>query len=112
MGTGKMEFSPSLFLFKHILLDHIKRRRPNIQNRLMKPHLRKVITPLIHRIFLKFQKFQIPNIVFQLISRIGNDQIIDILNGRIIRYPISVEKCCRIGKFPAVIMNSHIGKGI
>ena len=62
MGTGKMEFSPSLFLFKHILLDHIKRRRPNIQNRLMKPHLRKVITPLIHRIFLKFQKFQIPNI--------------------------------------------------
>ena len=112
MGTGKMEFSPSLFLFKHILLDHIKRRRPNIQNRLMKPHLRKVITPLIHCIFLKFQKFQIPNLVFQIISRIGNDQIIDILNGRIIRYPISVEKSRRIGKLPAIVMDSHIGKCI
>ena len=67
---------------------------------------------LFQRIFLKFQKFQIPNIVFQIISRIGNDQIIDILNGRIIRYSISVEKSRRIGKFPAVIMNSHIGKCI
>ena len=112
MGTGKMEFSPSLFLFKHILLDHIKRRRPNIQNCLMKPHLRKVITPLIHCIFLKFQKFQISNIVFQVIGRIGNDQIVDILNGRIIRYPISVEKSRRIGKFPAIVMDSHIGKCI
>ena len=59
-----------------------------------------------------YEQFQIPNIVFQIISRIGNDQIIDILNGRIIRYPISVEKSRRIGKLPAIVMDSHIGKCI
>ena len=59
-----------------------------------------------------YEQFQIPNIVFQIISRIGNDQIIDILNGRVIRYPISVEKSRRIGKLPAIVMDSHIGKCI
>lgn len=60
----------------------------------------------------QFIKFQVSNIVFQIIGRTSNDQFVDTLYCIWIIDPVIAEKADCISYRPAVIMNSHVCKRI
>lgn len=99
-------------LIQHPLPNHIKRRWPNIQYSLVEFFLGEPFPPLLNRIPLQFQQLRVPDIIFQIICRICDDQVVDIFNGIRIGDPVTSEKGDGLDERPALVVDAHIGEGI
>ena len=75
-----------------MLSDYVKGCRSYIQYGLVEPLLGESVSPLIHGIFFQFQEFHIADVIFQLVGRVRNDQVIDVFYGIRIRDTIAAEE--------------------
>lgn len=82
--------------FFQFFSDQIKRSRPDIQNKLMKPFLGKIFAPADHGLFFQFQKFQIAEIIFCVVGRIPQNQLIDFRNAVFVTDTVLEEESKRV----------------
>ena len=78
----------------------------------MKPFLGKIFAPAGHGLFFQFQKFQIAEIIFCVVGRIPQNQLIDFRNAVFVTDTVLEEESKRVFFRPAFFMDSDIGQSI
>ena len=76
----------------------------------METFLGKTIPPFFDGFFFQFKEFHISNVVFQIVCRISENELVDALDGRGITDPVISEKCGGFIQCLAFLMDSDIGK--